>query len=98
MYLKNLETENYGLYPGNYLRAPALSWDVMLQMIKVELELISDVDMYFFFEKGIRGGVSYISQKYSDANKKYSKSYDPNQESRHISYLDANNLCGHSMH
>ena len=32
-------------------------------MTKVELNLISDVDMYLFFEKGMRGGVSYISKR-----------------------------------
>ena len=38
-------------------------------MTKVELELISDADMYLFFEKGMRGRVSYISERYSKANK-----------------------------
>ena len=42
------------------LFAPALIWDVMLNTTKVELEHISDPDMYIFFEKGTRGGVSYF--------------------------------------
>ena len=29
----------------------------MLNITKVELELILDTDMYLFFEKGMRGGV-----------------------------------------
>ena len=29
----------------------------MLNITKVELELILDADMYLFFEKGMRGGV-----------------------------------------
>ena len=37
--------------------APALSWDSMLIMTKVNLKLIPDPDMYIFFEKGTRGGV-----------------------------------------
>ena len=41
---------------------------------------------------GARGGVSYIAKKYSKANNKYLKPYDPKQESKHIIYLDANNL------
>ena len=32
------------------LLSPALSWDAMLNMTKVEFELISDADMYLFFE------------------------------------------------
>ena len=69
----------------------------MLNMTKVELELIPDPDMYIFFEKGTRDGVSYISNNYSKANNKYLKSYDPKQESKHIIYLDANNLYGYAM-
>ena len=79
------------------MTAPALSWDVKLNITKVGLEPIADFDMYLFFEKGIRGGVSYISKKYSKANNKYLKPYDPKQESSDIIYLDANNLYGHVM-
>ena len=38
--------KNFGLCPSHYLRAPGLSWDTMLNMKKVELELILDPDMY----------------------------------------------------
>ena len=66
--------KNYGLCPSHYMSAPALSWDAMLNIKKIKLELISDPDMYIFFEIGIRGGVSYISNRYSQANNKYLKS------------------------
>ena len=66
------------------MSAPALSCDAMLNMTKVKLELITDPDMYIFFEKGIRGQVSYVSNRYSRANNKYLKSYDQKQESKHI--------------
>ena len=66
----------------------------MLKMAKIELELILDADMYLFFEKGLRGGVSYISKRYSKASKKYLKSYDSKQESNQIMPLEANNLYG----
>ena len=49
-------------------------------MTKVKLEFISDPAMYIFFDKGIRGGVYYISNIYSKANNKYLKSYDPKQK------------------
>ena len=74
---RNKSLKNYGLCPIHYLRAPALSWDVMLNMTKVEIELISDADMHLFFEKSMRGGVSYIFIRYGKANNKYLKSYDP---------------------
>ena len=69
----------------------------MLKMTKIKLELIPDHDMYKIFEKGTRGGISYISNRYCRANSKYLKSYDPKQESKHITYLDANNLYGYAM-
>ena len=79
------------------MSAPGLSWDAMLKMAKIKLELITDPDMYIFFEIGTRGGVSYISNRYSKAKNKHLKSYDPRQESKHIIYLDANNLYGYAM-
>ena len=59
----------------------SLSWDGKFKLAKIELELISDPDMFIFFEKGIKGGISYISKRYSKANNKYLKSYGPKQES-----------------
>ena len=40
----------------------------MLNMAKVQLELISDPDMYIFFEIHTSGGVSYISNRCSKAS------------------------------
>ena len=44
------------------MNAPASTSDAMLNMTKVEFELISHVVMYLFFDKGMRDGVSYISK------------------------------------
>ena len=93
---RNNSLKNYGLRPSHYLSAPGLSWDAMVKMTKIEIELIQDPYMDIFFEKGTRGGISYISNRYSKANKKYLKSYDPKQESKHVIYLDANNLYGYA--
>ena len=71
--------------------SPVLSWDWILNMSKVELELISDTEMYVLFEKGMRGRVSYISDRYSNANNKFLKCYKPKQESKHVIYLDTSN-------
>ena len=62
-------------------------------MAKVELEPILGADMYLFFENGMKGEVFYISKRYSKANNKYFKSYDPDL----IIYLDAKNLYGYTM-
>ena len=51
----------------------------MLKMTKAELAKISDADMHLFIEKGMRGGISYISKNYSKANNEYCPDYDKNK-------------------
>ena len=87
----------YRLDLCHYSSSPGLSWDPMLKMAGIELELISDNDIHFFIEKGMRRGISYISKRHSKANNKYMKCYDSNEESKYITYFDANNLYGWAM-
>ena len=47
---RNGSLKSHALCLSNYLSAQALSWGVMLNMIKVELELVSDADMYLLFQ------------------------------------------------
>ena len=53
----------YKLDPCHYFSSPGLAWDAMLSMTGVKLKLMTDVDMFQFIEKGMRGGVSYISKR-----------------------------------
>ena len=89
--------EYYNLDPCHYFTSPGLAWDAMLKMTKIQLELMTDVDMYLFIEKGLRGGISYIANRYGKANNKYMKDYNVNEPSKYIMYLDANNLYGWAM-
>ena len=63
---------------------------------KVELELLTDIDMLLMVGTGIRGGIRHAIHRYSKANNKYMKNYDENK-SLYILYLDANNLHGWAM-
>ena len=66
----------------------------MLKIIGIELEKISDIDMYLFIEKELREGISYISKRYAKANNKYMIDYDSKKPSKFTTYLDRNNLYG----
>ena len=57
-----------------------LSWDAMLKMTKVELEKISNLDIHLFIVKGMRGGISYASKRYSKANNENCPDYDYDKE------------------
>ena len=89
--------EYYKLDPCHYFTSPGLSWDAMLKMTDIKLELMVDIDMFQFIEKGLRGGISYIANCYGKANNKYMKEYDEKAPSKYIMYLDANNLYGWAM-
>ena len=95
--LRNESNKSYGLDPCHYYTSPGLSWDAFFKMTKAKPELLTDYDMYLMIEKGIRGGMSVITKRYSNANNKYMKDYDAKQDSSFIKYLDANNLYGTAM-
>ena len=58
----------------------------MLKITGTKLEKINDIDMYLFLRKELRGGISYIS-------KRYSKSKDD----INVMYWDTKNLYGWAM-
>ena len=58
----------------------------MFSMTKINLDLISDVDTYWFLETGMRGCVSYISKRCSNANNKYLTSYDLKKPTKYVTY------------
>ena len=54
--------------------------------------------MLLIIESGIRGGIARISHRHAKANNEYmGTEFDPAEESKFISYLDANNLYGWAM-
>ena len=88
---------DYKLDPAHYFTIPGLAWDAMLKLTKIELELLTDPTMYLFVENAIRGGISTVTNRYSQANNPYLENYDVDKPTTYISYLDCNNLYGTSM-
>ena len=95
---RNVMIKNYKLDPANgYFTLPNFAWDAMLKNTGVVLEQLTDINMYQFCERGIRGGISMITHRYAKANNKYMKDYDKSVIDSYIIYLDAKNLYGEAM-
>ena len=91
----NFAYETYEIDPRHSYKLPGFSWQAMLKLTEIELELISDPDMYLFLMDTIRGGVSVCNKKHVIADNKY---IDKNtKNNKYLLYLDANNLYGFSM-
>ena len=75
---------DYGLDPCHYFSLPGVSWDAMLKMTGVKLEKIDNIDIHLL--KGMRGGVSSISKRFSKSS-----------NDKTIIFLDMNNLYGTVM-
>ncbi|CAB5385537.1 unnamed protein product [Rhizophagus irregularis] len=85
---------HYGLDPSHYVSAPALSWDGMLKMTGIKIELFTDMTMHDFTEKAKRGGIAIAGHRFLKANNpKMGDSFNPSKPTTWISYVDANNLC-----
>ncbi len=68
---RDLCLEYYELDPCHFFTSPGLSWQACLKMTGVQLELLTDIDMHLFIERGLRGGISMISHRHGKANNPY---------------------------
>ena len=95
---RSLCMNHYGLDPAWYFSAPGLPWDATLTITTFQLELLSDPDMLLMIESGIRGEIATISHRHNKDNNDYMGiEFDPSEETKFISFLDANNLYGRAM-
>ena len=90
--------EIYDLDPANILTAAGLVWQPCLKDSKVELELLTDINMLLMVEKGIRGGICQATHRYAKANNNYMKSYYKNMASSYLEFFEANNLNEWAMY
>ena len=89
--------EIYELDPAHFFSAPALAWQACLKKTKVNLVLLTDIDMLLMVKKVIRGGICEAINRHAKANNKYMKNYNKNIMSSYLTYLDATILYGWAM-
>ncbi|XP_057310573.1 uncharacterized protein LOC130648537 [Hydractinia symbiolongicarpus] len=90
--------KHYQLDPAHFYTAPGLAWQACLKKTEIKLDLLHDMDMFLFMEKGIRGGLTQAVHRHAKANNKYmGVPYKTTEETSYLQYLDANNLYGRAM-
>ncbi|XP_077260546.1 uncharacterized protein LOC143896520 [Temnothorax americanus] len=89
---------SYGLDPAYYYTLPGYTWNAMLRYTGVRFELLTDIDMVLFVERGIRGGLSQCSLRYARANNRHVPTYDSSQPDTYLVYYNVNNLYGWAMY
>ena len=95
--LREVCLRNYDLDPAHFYTAPGLAWKACLKKTRIRLELLLDPDMLLMFEQGIRGEITQAIHRWARANNPYMESYNPNEKTKYLQYLDANNLYGWAM-
>ena len=66
---------------------PGYTWQCGLKYTGIKLQTLQDTDMIWFLENNFRGGLSSV----------LCDRYVKSDEKKKISYMDANDLYGHSM-
>jgi hypothetical protein len=94
---RDCSLENYGLDPVHFCTAPSLSWTAALKYTGVQLEIPLDPDMHIMFDRGMRGGISIVTNQYAKANNPDVSDFDEDLPLSHIIYVDCNNLYGVAM-
>ena len=87
----------YRLDPAQFLSAPGLALQPCFKKLKVELEILTDIDKLLMVEKGTRGGICQAIHRHAKAINKYTNNYNKDVISSYLTYLDANNLYGLAM-
>ena len=84
---ENFRSKIYNLFQldaANYITLPQLTFSAAFRSCKVDL--LTQAEMYEFFEQGIRGGMTFVNKHHMEAD-----------ENTSIAYWDENNLYGGAL-
>ena len=89
---RELSLREYELAPENFHSLPGLSLAAALKLTGVTLELVTDPNLYLWWEGMIRGGICCVGAREFTANMPHLPDYDPSKNRKMGWYVDANNL------
>ena len=90
--------ENFSMDPSHFISLPGFAYKAFLKQTEVNLDYITDVEMFDMLSTNLRGGHSFCSQRYEESSlfkhlvTKQCEIDSTKEEQQHILYLDANNL------
>ena len=82
---RGFKLKNSGDFHDLYLLSEILLAEVFENFRKT---CLYDVDMHQFIERGMRGRINYIANRYGKSDNKYVKTYDSDKPLKYITYLD----------
>ena len=84
----------------HFYSTPGLTWAAALRVTRQVLSPIPDMNTLLFIEKGIRGGMTCVSERYAKANNPMCPDYNPAHPNTWIAYFDVNCMDGlsHSLY
>lgn len=83
-----------GMDPVHFVSLPGLSFLSAFKMTGETIDLLKDLEMYNFFERGIRGGMTFVN-KHVVRNEIII--HNETELTQHLAYIDQNNLYGSSL-
>ena len=96
---KNDIFQAHGLEPLWWPSLPGVAYAAAFKRSNVQVDYVKDMDLFYAFKLGIRGGITTVNTRYARANHRFLGPglYDPNLPVQHIQLWDANNLYGYAV-
>ena len=86
--------EQDGLEPIHFVSLPGLSFQSAFKMTGERIHLLTDLEMYTFFERGIRGGMTFVNKHLVRSENII---HNNTELTQHLAYIDQNNLYGNAL-
>ena len=92
---RQVSLQEDGLDPIHFVSLPGLSYMACFKRSGEMIDLLQDIDMVRLFERGIRGGLTFVNKHQVQAHiPELNNDQDGNI---HLAYIDQNNLYGSSL-